>query len=89
VENYKVTIKPSAAKELESIDRKKDRQRIAEHILELAVNPRPHGSEKMTAMDKHFKLRQGDYRIVYEIDDAARTIFVKKIRNRREVYRTK
>ncbi len=83
--NYKVLIKPSAAKELESVP-KNDRQRITDRILSLSNNPRPAGTEKMTGVDR-YRIRQGDYRILYEIHDRDIVVIVVKIGHRRDVYR--
>ena len=83
---YKVLIKPSAVKELESIPRKKDRQRIVERINALADDPRPHGSQKLSGKDR-FRLRQGSYRIIYAIEDDALVVYFVKIGHRKDVYR--
>lgn len=83
---YKVFIKPSAAKELEGVEKKKNRQRIVAHIQELAKNPRPTGSQKLSGADK-YRIRCGNYRIVYSINDDERFVQVVKIGHRREVYR--
>ena len=83
---YKVLIKPSAVKELESIPRKKDRQRIVERISALADDPRPHGSQKLSGKDR-FRLRQGLYRIIYSIEDDALVVYVVKVGHRKDVYR--
>ena len=64
----------------------KDRQRIVARIGALAENPRPVGSEKLSG-DEKYRLRQGDYRILYEIVDAELIVTVVRIGNRREVYR--
>ena len=82
---YSVFIKPSAAKELEQIPIK-DRRRIVRRIRGLASDPRPSGCEKL-AGDDRYRVRQGDYRVVYGIDDEAREVVVVKIGNRRDVYR--
>lgn len=83
--NYRVFIKPSAVKELELVPAK-DRRRLALRIERLATDPRPHGCEKLTGLEA-YRLRQGDYRVVYGVDDDAREILVVKIGNRRDVYR--
>jgi len=85
VASYKVLIKPSAVKELEALP-KKERQRIARRIQSLGVEPRPHGCEELAGADK-YRARQGDYRVVYSIDDRAQTLLVVKVGHRREVYR--
>ena len=85
MESYRVLIKPSAAKELEAIP-KKDRARLAAKIATLAGNPRPPGSEKLSAQEE-YRVRQGRYRVVYSISDAEKTVLVVKVAHRREVYR--
>ena len=83
--SYKLLIKSSAAEELEGLPRK-DRSRIVEKIAALAEHPRPPGSEKLSGEEK-YRLRQGDYRVLYSIQDASGTVTVVKIGHRREVYR--
>lgn len=85
--SYKLSIKPSAGKELEAVDSKADRSRIVAKIAALATNPRPHGSEKLAGYDDRYRIRQGNYRVVYEIDDDASHVTIYKIGHRREVYR--
>jgi mRNA interferase RelE/StbE len=85
VASYKVLIKPSAVKEVEAVPAK-DRRKLAAKIQGLAVDPRPHGSEKLSGQERH-RSRQGDYRVVYAIDDDAQTVLVVKIGNRRDISR--
>jgi len=84
---YKLSIKPSAGKELEAVGSKQDRTRIIAKISALAENPRPRGSEKLAGYDDRYRIRQGNYRVVYEIDDDASHVTIYKIGHRREVYR--
>ncbi len=81
--SYKLLIKPSAAKELEALPRK-DRGRIVAKMEGLAGNPRPPGSEKLSGEEK-YRLRQGDYRVLYSVQDASTTVTIVKIAHRREV----
>ena len=83
--SYNLLIKASAAKELEALPRK-DRTRIAAKIEGLADNPRPPGSEKLSGEEK-YRLRQGDYRVLYSIQDTSTTVTIVKIGQRREIYR--
>ena len=85
MDGYKVLIKPSAVKELEAISRK-DRERIIRRIERLADDPRPQGCEKLAGGER-YRIRQGAYRVVYLVDDAARDVTIFKIGHRREVYR--
>jgi mRNA interferase RelE/StbE len=86
VGDYDLLIKGSAAKELRAILSTKDQQRIIGRIRGLAREPRPQGAHKLAGSER-YRIRQGDYRIVYGIDDAERTIQVVKIGHRRDVYR--
>jgi mRNA interferase RelE/StbE len=85
VASYSVLIKRSAAKELERLPDKIRRQ-VVSRIAALAVQPRPTGCEKLTGEDL-YRIRQGDYRIVYSIADAELIVHVIRIANRRDVYR--
>jgi len=85
VASYNVFIKPSAAKELERIPLK-DRRRVARRIAALAGDPRPPGCEKLTG-ENAFRIRQGNYRIVYTVEDEVLTIVVIKVGDRKDVYR--
>ncbi len=63
-----------------------DRRRIIAKIQALATDPRPRGSEKLAGYDDRHRIRQGNYRIVYLIDDSASQVTVYKIGHRRDVY---
>jgi len=86
VASYKLLIKPSAAKEIESAP-KKDRLRIIKRIQDLSSDPRPPGCEKLSGHDDQYRVRQGTYRIVYTISDAGLVICIVKVGHRKEVYR--
>jgi mRNA interferase RelE/StbE len=83
--SYSLQIKRSAEKELRQTP-KADRRRIASRIARLAADPRPPGCEKLFA-ENVFRVRQGDYRILYSVDDERRIVAIIKIGHRREVYR--
>jgi mRNA interferase RelE/StbE len=87
VAEYRLLIQPSALKELDAVDSKRGRQRIINRIQALAGDPRPPKFDKMAGAASLFRVRQGQYRIVYAIDETARTVDVIKIGHRREVYR--
>jgi len=82
---YSIFFKESVRKDLDSIP-KSDLQRIMERIHTLAENPRPVGCEKLSGQEK-YRLRQGNYRIIYSILDTRLTVWVVKVGHRREVYR--
>ena len=82
---YSLFLKESAAAELERIP-KKDLQRIIRRVEALGDGPRPRDCEKLSSREL-YRVRQGDYRIVYSIDDGGRTVEIFKIGHRNEVYR--
>jgi mRNA interferase RelE/StbE len=86
VGKYKVSVKRSAVKEIEAIPQKKERQRIIRRIGQLANDPRPAGSKKLSGHDK-YRIRQGSYRIVYGIEDNELVVVVVKVGHRKDVYR--
>ena len=83
---YRLLIKPSAAKDIEAIPLKRDRQRVVERISKLADDPRPSGSEKISGQDK-YRVRQERYRILYAVADQDLLVQVVKVGHRKDVYR--
>ena len=59
---------------------------IKKKILSLSENPRPFGCKKLTA-DEGYRIRSGDFRVLYRIDDRAREVIIYRIKHRKEVYR--
>jgi mRNA interferase RelE/StbE len=82
---YSLRIKRSAQKELRRIP-KADLRRIVQKIDSLATDPRPTGYEKLFG-ENVYRIRQGDYRILYTVDDDERVVEIIKVGHRREVYR--
>jgi len=78
-------IRKSAVDELGRIP-KKDLRRLVERIQALGDEPRPRGSEKLSAQVR-YRIRQGDYRVIYAVDDDFRTVEIVKIGHRGEIYR--
>ncbi|MGH2358048.1 MAG: type II toxin-antitoxin system RelE family toxin [Candidatus Limnocylindria bacterium] len=83
---YAVELLPSAAKQLEVLDRSIQR-RVARKIEQLAGEPRGPGSVKLRGAEDIWRLRVGDYRILYRIEDARLIVLVIRIGHRRDVYR--
>ena len=83
---YELRIKKSAAKELEAVSRKADRQRLVQKIQSLADDPRPPGCKKLSGGNK-YRIRQGNYRIVYSVEDDKLIVYVVKIADRKSVYK--
>jgi mRNA interferase RelE/StbE len=83
--SYSIEILRSAQKQLAKIEGK-DRDRIIDAIRKLSSDPRPQGVTKLTGRPA-WRIRVGNYRVIYEIDDNAVKILVVRIRHRRDVYR--
>ena len=83
--SYRIVFKQSVAKDLRSIP-KKDVQHILRRIDGLADDPRPVGAQKLSG-DEKYRIRQGNYRILYAIEDTVVTVTIVKVGHRREVYR--
>jgi mRNA interferase RelE/StbE len=87
VASYRVLIKPSAAKEIEAVDQKRDRQRIVASTLALSDEPRPVRCEKLVGESDRYRIRVGRYRIVYSIADDELLVVVVRVAHRKDVYR--
>jgi mRNA interferase RelE/StbE len=85
MEKYEVRLKRSVAKDLRAIP-VKDVARILRRIEALKVDPRPPGVEKLSGQEK-YRIRQGVYRIIYEIRNQELIVVVVKIGHRRDIYR--
>ena len=84
-EPSEVRLHPSAVRQYRRLQGSL-RERIASAIDDLAVTPRPPGAAKLAGRDD-YRVRVGDYRVVYAIDDDERLIIVARIAHRREAYR--
>jgi mRNA interferase RelE/StbE len=85
VASYRVEVKPSAKKELEHLPNQII-ARITRRLEALAGNPRPPGCKKLRGGDKEWRIRVGDYRVVYTVDDQNLVVEATRIRHRSEVY---
>ena len=83
--SYAVQIKPSARKELESLPNNV-LARVIRKIESLAQDPRPAGCKKLKGYKDQWRVRIGDWRVVYIVDDGAKLVSVTRIAHRREVY---
>ena len=81
---YRIELTKSAVKELERLPAK-THDKIIQHLVQLEQNPRIFGSEKLAGIDA-YKLRVGNYRIVYEIDDTKEIVRVVMVDDRKQVY---
>ena len=83
---YRIELKPSAAMELAGLPRPIQR-RIAAKIDSLAVTPRPPGVKQLSGPERLYRIRSGEYRILYQIQDNVLVVLVIRIGHRREIYR--
>ena len=83
---YALLIKRSAERDLRRLPRTL-LERISERILALREDPRPHGVRKLVGALEGWRIRVGDYRILYQIDDDAQTVTIVRVKHRRQVYR--
>lgn len=83
--DYSIIFKPSAQKELKLLPVETS-TRIFAKIMALASEPRPVGCLKLNAAENGWRIRIGDYRVIYTIDDDTRTVEISRVRHRRHVY---
>ena len=83
---YKLLIKTSAERDLRKLPGSVF-QRVNERILALRSDPRPPGAGKLSGELEGWRIRVGDYRILYQIDDKTQTVTIVRVKHRREVYR--
>ena len=83
---YKILIKAAAAKEIAGIPTRKDRRKVVEKIRKLGDDPRSKACEKLSGQDR-YRVHQGNYRIIYSIDDDLLVVHVVKVGDRKDVYR--
>ena len=83
---YEVLLRQSVLKKDFGRIPKTDLRRIVGVIRSLSDNPRPAGAKKLSAQER-YRVRQGDYRVIYSIQDAEHTVWVVKVGHRKDVYR--
>jgi len=86
VRAYDVEFAPSAARSFAKLERRIQR-RVAQRVEALAYTPRPRASEKLRGTADRYRIRVGDYRIIYDIEDDALVILILRVGHRRDVYR--
>lgn len=85
---YRIEIAPAAVRQLRKLD-PTARRRVQAAVELLAVQPRPNGAKKLVGGDGEWRVRTGDYRIVYEVNDEVLLVLVVAVGHRREVYRSR
>lgn len=82
---YTVRITPVARRQIKDLERTVQ-ERIIKCLEKLGTNPRPQGVKKLSGAESLYRVRVGDYRIIYEIQDKALVVLVVKVAHRREAY---
>lgn len=83
---YSLIITASAERELKKLP-DKETKRIIQRIDSLAFNPRPAGCKKLRGTKDEYRVRSGDYRILYRLEEYSRQVFVHSVGNRKDIYR--
>lgn len=84
--SYSITFTPAARRRLKKLDPSIQR-RLIQRIRTLATEPRPSGVRKLSGRDTLYRIRVGRYRIIYQARDAALTILIVRVGDRKDVYR--
>lgn len=82
----RVEVKKSAQKEIAALP-KRDQRRVVDAIAEPAANPRPIGARKLTGIANAYRIRVGDYRIVYQIQDDILIVYIVRVAHHKDVNR--
>ena len=86
MEPFSIQWRNSTRKDIRSLPRQ-EVTRVVEAVGELAKDPLPHGSHKLAGSERTYRIRVGDYRVVYEVFSDARIVEVQRVRHRKDVYR--
>ena len=85
MKQYEITVSKSAAKELSKLP-KQVNNKLIKAILALSGDPRPDGAKKLRGGSENWRIRVGDYRVVYAVDDKVLVVDVRKVGHRKEIY---
>jgi len=85
-QKYSIVFAPAALRQLRKLPTR-DQRRIVQEIESLADDPRPPGVKKLVGEDNLWRIRVGDYRVVYEIKNAKLLVLVLRIAHRKDIYR--
>jgi mRNA interferase RelE/StbE len=84
--HYSILVRPAAARDIKALS-PEVRKRISTAINRLGEDPRPSGSRKLVGFDDEWRVRVGDYRVLYVIHDSERQVLIARVAHRREAYR--
>ena len=85
---FKILLRESAERDFKKINPQYT-QKIFKKIEALGHNPRPPGCQKLVSTEKTYRIRIGDYRVLYQIDDKEKSILISYVRHRKDVYRSR
>jgi mRNA interferase RelE/StbE len=83
---YAIVVSTRATKDLDDLPNSRLR-RIRALIDSLSIDPRPPGAQALTGLDETYRIRTGDYRVVYAVNDAERLVVIARVGHRRDMYR--
>jgi mRNA interferase RelE/StbE len=83
---YRIDLKNSAAKDLQKLPQK-EYLRISDRIKALGLNPRPQGVKKLKSSEEKYRIRVGNYRVLYMIDDGTKSVTIYAAGDRKDIYR--
>ena len=86
MENFSIQWRNSTKKDLRSLPNL-EVERIVAAVALLAQDPLPHGSQKLAGAERTYRIRVGDYRVVYEVFTNSRIVEIQRVRHRKDVYR--
>ena len=86
MEPFKIQWRNSTKKDLRSLPRQ-EVARVVSAVADLANDPQPHGSQKLSGSERTYRIRVGDYRVVYEISAESGVVEIQRVRHRKDVYR--
>ena len=86
MELYSIQWRTSTKKDVRNLPRQ-EVVRIIDAVAQLAGDPMPHGSQKLSGSERTYRIRVGDYRVVYEVFSNSRVVEIQRIRHRKDVYR--
>ena len=84
-DKYKIVLRPAARRDADALD-SKTFDRILSKINDLKTNARPPGTKKLVGRNNEYRLRAGNYRVLYEIDDKEKVVRIFRVLHRREAY---
>lgn len=86
MEPFEIRWRSSTRKDIRNLPRH-EIPRIIDAVSELATDPFPHGAQKLAGADHTYRIRIGDYRVIYEVSNSPRFVEVQRVRHRKDAYR--